>query len=160
MYLPTLRTGVFGAVLVLALGLMFLLPHSTLAAPPDGCDRHTHGNVTMGCANAPNVYGSGENAYARGSAVVEASPQNDELRALTTGNEVCKSGTPVEIWKSERTKYNARITSASGGPSNWIPSACQEPRFGIGVTMRLRAPITIGAPALSDIQIGSGGKRI
>ena len=65
----------------------------------------------MGCANAPNVYGSGENAYARGSAVVEASPQNDELRALTTGNEVCKSGTPVEIWKSERTKYNARITS-------------------------------------------------
>ena len=146
MYLPTLRTGVFGAVLVLALGLMFLLPHSTLAAPPDGCDRHTHGNVTMG--------------YARGSAVVEASPQNDELRALTTGNEVCKSGTPVEIWKSERTKYNARITSASGGPSNWIPSACQEPRFGIGVTMRLRAPVTIGAPALSDIQIGSGGKRI
>ena len=117
MYLPTLRTGVFGAVLVLALGLMFLLPHSTLAAPPDGCDRHTHGNVTMDCANALNVYGPGENAYARGSAVVEASPQNDKLRALTTGNEVCKSGTPVEIWKSERTKYNARITSASGGPS-------------------------------------------
>ena len=116
-YLPSARVGAFAAVLLLAFAVMLLLPRSTLAAEPDGCDSHTHGDVTMDCANALNVYGTGKNAFARGAAVTEASPTNDELFVLSTGQEVCKSGTPVELWHKERTKEDARSVSARGGPS-------------------------------------------